>query len=439
VNRRELAWIAAVAAAGVAIVAVYAWPGYMVQDAMDQLAQARAGEYTDWHPPVMAVLWSVLDRIVAGPALMLVLQCALFAGGLYVLLRRRTARGWAAVGALAILAFPPTLATMGCVIKDSLMCGALLVAVAMLTSERPRAQLGSLAVFAFAASLRHNALTAVIPLVAWLSPWPRAKGVWARRGAGLAIGIAVSGAGMLTNYAFRPVSGHMFWYAVAAPDVVGTVCFARQLDDTAVRELVTDATPDRDLQARACDAYDPNAFWDDMFRPPHGFLVRPDTPEALAQLQAAWWHVIRAHPGAYLWNRLDRTREFLGFTDVPWDAVYAAQQERHTLVGTGHPEQPRNMVQRWLARHMVALGNHSVWFRPYLYVLLACVLLVVQRRDRLLVALQLSSFAYLLLLVFVSPGADPRYAQWTLVTMLVGVVLHALSGTAGSQHRAPPE
>jgi hypothetical protein len=444
VNRRQLAWVAAAAAAGVAIVAIYAWPGYMVQDAMDQLAQARAGEFTDWHPPVMAVLWGVLDRIVAGPALMLVLQCASFAGALFVLLRRRTSARWALVGSLLVLAFPPVLAAMGVVVKDSLMCGALLVGCAAITSDRPRAQLASLAAFAFAAALRHNALAAVIPLIAWLAPWPRSRGTWVRRGVGLAIGLAVSASGLAANQAFGPKPGHMFWFAIAPQDIVGTLCFAPELDDVAVRELVGDAspTPALDLQAHACASYDPNRFWEDLFRGPTGFFARPDAPEQLAGMRAAWLRVLRAHTGAYLWNRIDRTREFLGLTDTPWEPVFAAQHERHMLLGTNQPERPRNHLQRWLARRMVELGASSVWFRPYLYVLLSCVLLIVQRRDRLVVALQLSSFAYLLLLVFVSPGPDPRYAQWTVVTVLVGLVMHAIaswtSGTGGAPPRAPP-
>jgi len=44
----------------------YAYPGLMTLDSVDQLTEARAGFYTDAHPPAMAVLWGVLDRIISG-------------------------------------------------------------------------------------------------------------------------------------------------------------------------------------------------------------------------------------------------------------------------------------------------------------------------------------------------------------------------------------
>src|ERR1044071_126515 len=68
---------------------VYAYPGYMSADSIWQLAQARNIEpMSDWHPPMMALIWRFLDWFIAGPVLMLVLQSALFLVGLYALLAR---------------------------------------------------------------------------------------------------------------------------------------------------------------------------------------------------------------------------------------------------------------------------------------------------------------------------------------------------------------
>src|SRR5262245_9378172 len=99
----------------------------MSSDSATQLADARSHQYTDWHPPVMAAMWTVLDKIVAGPALMLVLQGSLFLIGSYRLLRAVLSERAAAIAASAILLFPPVLAPMAVIWKDSQMAGFLLM------------------------------------------------------------------------------------------------------------------------------------------------------------------------------------------------------------------------------------------------------------------------------------------------------------------------
>jgi hypothetical protein len=87
----ELVRTLAVLATGLVVVSIYAFPGFMAWDSVEQLAQARAGQLTDWHPPLMSAIWGVLDRIVPGAAAMFVLQNSLFLVGLHALLRRRPA------------------------------------------------------------------------------------------------------------------------------------------------------------------------------------------------------------------------------------------------------------------------------------------------------------------------------------------------------------
>ena len=67
---------------------VCAFPGVMTWDSFGQLGEARSGVYSDGHPPVMALVWSVLDRIVPGPFGMLVLQSWSFLLGSYFILLR---------------------------------------------------------------------------------------------------------------------------------------------------------------------------------------------------------------------------------------------------------------------------------------------------------------------------------------------------------------
>lgn len=53
------------------------YPGAMTWDSLDQLRQARAGEYTDWQPPTMAFVWSLLLHLSDGPGGMLIFHVTL--------------------------------------------------------------------------------------------------------------------------------------------------------------------------------------------------------------------------------------------------------------------------------------------------------------------------------------------------------------------------
>ena len=51
-----------------AVNAFMQFPGTMSNDAINQYAEAISGRYTDWHPAIMAWLWSLLRHIADGPA-----------------------------------------------------------------------------------------------------------------------------------------------------------------------------------------------------------------------------------------------------------------------------------------------------------------------------------------------------------------------------------
>ena len=61
-------------------------PGYLSPDSLDQLRQARGmTPLTDWHPPVLSLLWRALIAATGSFASMAVLQSLVFWGALWVL------------------------------------------------------------------------------------------------------------------------------------------------------------------------------------------------------------------------------------------------------------------------------------------------------------------------------------------------------------------
>lgn len=410
---------------GLVIVSIYAFPGYLAYDSLDQLRQARAGVMTDWHPPIMSALWGLLDRIVSGTLLMLVLQCSLFLGGLYALLRRRLAPTRAVVLTLVIFAMPPVLTMMAVILKDCLMAGALLVGAAGLSSERRWARYAGLGMFLFAAGLRHNAISVVVPLVALLSPWPATKGPWIRGLVGAAIGLSLMGSAMLVNKRLTDVASHPFTGMLAPMDIVNTVALAPDLSDDEVRALmpgITFAKPSG-LQAHARALFNIYALPQNFALGEGRFYDGPTTDEGRSAVTHAWWTLVTTYPGAYLTARFAMMRELVGLTDANYTPVYEARNEAAMLKVNGEPPADRNVVQRWLARKMIKLGRSSLLFRPYLYLVLCLGLVVLLRRDRVTLALMLSGLSYVALDVIAIPGPDIRYLWWLMVVTLIAVAV----------------
>src|SRR5437763_16429846 len=103
----------AVCVAGFALALAAFYPGYMSPDSTSQLTQARAWDFTDWHPPLMAALWGAVDRVFPGPAGMLVLQNAAYWGAAALLWRATCRRSvWLGLGLVACGFMPHVLAPL---------------------------------------------------------------------------------------------------------------------------------------------------------------------------------------------------------------------------------------------------------------------------------------------------------------------------------------
>jgi len=148
-------------AAGWLAFLVYAYPGYLTHDAAAELVAVRAGDVTTAH----ALVWRVVDAVLAGPAGMLLVQSGLVLVGAYALLRRVLADRAAAVLAAGVLVFPPIGATVATISADALLPGLLVAGAALLARERRWPRAGGLALVALACGMRDAALFAALPIV----------------------------------------------------------------------------------------------------------------------------------------------------------------------------------------------------------------------------------------------------------------------------------
>ncbi len=427
-SARRLTWCLLAAAAGAAFTVAAYWPGYMSPDSISQLGQARSGLFTAIHPPLMAAVWRPLDALVAGPGLMLVLQNLLFWGGAALAVAACVEHPAAPALVLALGLWPATLSGLSTVWKDIQMGASLMMATGLLLRAGPRRSPVSLAAAAlflfYAAAVRHNGLTAVLPLTVWwgvlVAPGGVRRRAWLGLGLGLAMTATIWGAVKLIDAALtrgRPLPPPE--QAIMIHDVLGITLMTRQLY---VPEYLLQQPETRGGAALAA-LYHPldlgGIFYDPMN------LQLTSDPARLATLRAAWLRAIAEHPGAYLEKRW----AMMAFV-LAWNPPYV-RYPFHTGIdpndlGVALERSPLNIaVQRLLD----ALGQ-SLFFRGWIYLLASLAMLplglALRRPWWPALAVLASSFAYAGPYFFAAPSADFRYLWWcVLATLLLPITLLA--------------
>jgi hypothetical protein len=429
--------------AGWLLVVLYAYPGYMSYDSVQQLLQARDGSYTGGHPPVMGVMWGALDALLSGPAPMLIVQVTAFLAGAYLLLRRRIASPRAAaLAAVAITCLPSVAAVLGVIWKDSQMMALLVLGTALLLEQRRGYKLAGLGVLWLASAMRYNALAPTLSLIVLLLRWrPELRG-WKRYAISFAAWLAITVTANVANRMLaRDAEQVQLWHdAVALLDITGTLRYAPPIDDASLRAWLP-GTPLRDVanvqdvarrthpQGHLTDfkvstfgtgTYVP-ALWVTTFH----LFDPPSSDEQRGAISRAWRQIVLGHPAAYLTYRVHVTREriALGVRDIPLAAYvrFLDPSNPEASLRTEHAAAP-SKLQRHLQRAMRWLGT-SWLFRPYIYLVIALVVLAFGWRDRLIIALVLSGLAGELALFFIAPTIDYRYSVWLVATSLLGLAM----------------
>ena len=106
------------------------WPGQLTPDSRAQLLQAITGTYSDWHPPIMSVIWRQLlfaDYLLQ-PMLILQISLHWLGIGLFSYSLNRSKYQKAALLMLASGLTPIAFKYTGIIQKDSLLASALIAA-----------------------------------------------------------------------------------------------------------------------------------------------------------------------------------------------------------------------------------------------------------------------------------------------------------------------
>jgi hypothetical protein len=405
----------AILLAGFAVMLAMNAPGQLSYDSVSQLADGRAGFYNSWHPPVMAWLLGLFDRLVPGTLLFLIFQSAILLSALLTLLWLRP-RGWpSAVVAAAIVLTPQWLLYQGEIWKDILFADAAIAGFAALAVYAQTRKMAALAVatllLVLAASTRQNGLV-LLPVAAVTI------GLIARRqgGSGWRYGILFLLAALaLTaalNFALAPRTDGGDGASAElrlgqSYDLAGALAREPQL------ALPLDADPalDKTLRTRARTLYTP-LHNDPMAADPAVSQALQNAPDGV--IAGAWRSLVLNHPLLYL-----RTRwaDFAAVVITP-DVIAC-----HLAVAgvSGPPAllkrlgltagiRPQDQALAGYARLFFAtpVFFHLAWGA------LALVLLVIlirrgQPADLAMAGLLSSAFLFTLTFVIISIACDYRY------------------------------
>jgi hypothetical protein len=406
------------------LVLLYAFPGFMSTDSIDQLTQARTGVYTDWHPPLMALVWKLLDGIVSGPVLMLVLQTGLFLFGSWKLLERALPSRAAAIVAVLVLVFPPVLTTMAVIWKDSQMAGFLVAGTAAVLSPRRGWKIAGWIFLGIAAAMRHNAPAAIVPLAIYLVWVTTQHPRWARVAIGLAAAVGLFLASTGVNTLLTDKREYPWYSSLALLDIVGTTRYMPAKSDDEMRHLLRDTglVIDTDIYRKIRLGYNTRTWWwythgDDRIWDP------PDTKTERLALRRTWIELVTKYPGAYWHHRRRVFDEVLGISkEEAWAPVWKGFYdipERGAELGHDHVH---SAYQVQLLSWFDDLSDEVI-FQVFWYFWLAFILVgvAIWRKQGLMAALLASGLAYELTFFFLAPSPDFRYSHWLVAAVVASI------------------
>ncbi|QHC34695.1 hypothetical protein [Komagataeibacter xylinus] len=296
------------------------FPGFMSFDSFYQYGQALGLEpLTDVHPPIMSYIWRALCVVTKSPGTLLFFDQIIYWLAILLFACAVSRRSWRRVIMIGCLGFwPPLYITSLHLWADAGMMAFLALTVACLavqiTDERKRwLVMAGVALFV-AASLRHNAITGVIPLMCYIA-WRFARNFPAPVPACMKI--------LASLFLVLVLGQKALSIGVEHVPQLGTVLV---WDLTAIsvaenKDVIPDyvpKTPGPDFVGRL------RSHWDANTRVPSAAESSPDltpaevrqqwTPVQEKRLIKDWLKAIIHDPGAYAAHRMHVAKTLLGLT-----------------------------------------------------------------------------------------------------------------------------
>jgi hypothetical protein len=427
---REYLLAGLIASAGFGFTIWLFYPGMTTHDALAVYDQAHAGRFGDWQPPLMGVLWVLLEKLLGyGPQALFVPTAALYwLGFLLVFIALRETGSPRAWLALPIALLPPLFNLIGTLWRDVIFSELWLVAFGLGMLAGNRAGLArvlltipALATFMVGYWLRPNALFAAMPLLVYLL-WPR-NWRWKREIlAAIPLLIGLQASTYVVNYVWLKAKEDHVVFSIFVFDLAGISHFSGQNVFP-----IADWTPEQFETVRTI-CYQPS-YWDAMWWPVCAFAMerinRDDPPGTKLfgspRLRAAWLKAIIDHPAAYAQHRLAHFRSLMVGENMVLFNQNTSGQWRFLSVKSSFYSR-FEFATLWLHQH-TPLFRGLTWLLLSLCTGLAGLRLADGRAKAAVLTLSGSAIVYTLTYVLFGVAAEYRYVYWTALSSLVATVI----------------
>jgi len=417
--------------------ALTAWafhPGHVSFDSAYQFWQVRTGNYSNVSPVAMTYLWSLLNRVWPGSGGIFFLNILMFWSGVWLIactLYSRPAHRVAAT--LLVAGVSPALMILSHIWTDATLIACLTLASGLILRaghRRERLPLYcAIPLLVYGGLVRHNALPALIPLLAWwLVVLARTGSSQARLpamkllAAVLVACLAVFGLGhaldsRLVVHRVSTIGIVQVWDLAGVSLSTGTMLlpdFVRPADVT-LDQL-------REKYSRYTSV--------PLYAPPHAIrdgLSIPFTPSESRRLREAWLDAVRQHPVAYAGHRLAVTTALFNRyrNDRPSDLGYIPYmvQYKDNPVIAPNDSSLHRMALAW---YEVTVGWWISAPAPYILLAIGCALVAWRRRSdfrgELALATAVSGLLYVAPLPLVAPSAELRYSGWLFAAATISLI-----------------
>ncbi|MDR2852449.1 MAG: hypothetical protein LBV61_05265 [Burkholderiaceae bacterium] len=401
------------------------YPGFLSADSLDQFGQGLNFNFSDWHLPAMAFVWSLLDTIWPGPEPMLFLQAGLYWGGVYYLTSAIPTRSAAVRCVIIALFFSPVVLNFAGVIwKDVQLAAAWSFVVgytyALRRQGRPlrsSVKVLLLVLLAYGALVRYNATLVVGPLFLYvLTGRPVVRRFWVT----IAIYVAVVAGALASSQILNRL------LAVEHTGVTDSL-FVFDLAGISVRSnnnvYPFPLSPLEMDKVKTCygkaEVVNPFIWGDCAF-----IWSKARPPGANTSLLGTWKSMVIHNISAYFHHRLAHFKNFLAIPPSPPQS-YLWQ---NGIDANNHGYKTRYHGLYHVMHGYIQIFSKTILFRPVTWllisvfmILLAALPIVDSHKKNLLMVLGLSGTAYLFTYLPFGVAPDFRYAYVSIIFSIFGL------------------
>ncbi len=406
------------------------YPGFLYIDSIDQFTQALHNQYTDWHPPIMAAGWRLLNYIYEGPQGMLAFQLLLLWTSFYMIATTWCHRWPLFVVLLLLFAGAPYVQNFaGLIVKDAQMALCWLLAVVIMLRTiyynrkmRPWEAILTFLLITYGTMVRINALPGALALYYLWVEDVYSGNLYKRVGLLCLVltGLLLTNL-TLTKLVLKPAKAYPE-YKLIAHDLAGIqVKTGRSywpsfitnfpgFDSSYIRQKFTTATFD-------------NIWWNGDKR-----QILPPLDESSRKILVADWKLaLRENPGTYLSNRFDGFLYYLQLKVRPDTTFFYYYPYIYTNpYGFSLKKGP---VFQFMTSYIQA-NEHMPYMKPWFWLLLPVMQLLLTLTlprgtfKKAGISLSVSSLLYLLPQFFIfQADTEFRYFYWCCLSTTLHTIL----------------